>query len=127
MKSRARTSIVIIALLMTSAMSFADPVTRADVDKAQVEMITRVDDAVSRYVSEIGIDPAYVTYCRADMYLRSFNHPANGQIPFGVNYNSVTDSNNLNQILSVREKYERSFLILCLANAKNALVQAGKR
>lgn len=82
---------------------------------------------MSRYVTEIGIDPAYVAYCYADMHLRSFNHPINGQIPFGVNYNNITDASNLKQIISVREKYEKSFVILCLANAKNALVQAGKR
>jgi len=126
MNNKIGASVVVIGMMMTSAEVFGDPVNRTDVEKAQVDMITRVDDAVSRYASEIGIDPAYLTYCRADMYLRSFNHPANGHIPFGVNYNNITDSSNLKQLLSVREKYERAFLILCLANAKNALAQAAR-
>lgn len=107
--------------------ALADPVSSADVEKAQIDMIVRVDRDVTKYANELGIDAPYLSYCRSDMHLRTFNHPANGAIPFGVNYNSITDSTKLSQVISVREDYERSFLMLCLANAKNVLAQAAKR
>ena len=113
-----------LCVLLASDGVCADPVTSGDVSKAQAQMLSRVANAVDRYAVEIGIDRAYVTYCRSAMYLQSFAHPANGAVPFGVDYNRITDSDNLKLVLTVREEYETSFLILCLANAKNALRDA---
>ena len=54
-------------------------------------------------------------------------HETDGFIPFGVNYLEVKDTEQLEEIISAREAYERSYLILCLARAKAALREAGRR
>ncbi len=126
MKTLARATICVCILLGGTTAAVADPVTGADVDRAQSRMLTRISEAVNRYAAEIKIDPNYIIYCQNDMYLRSFNHPANGHVPFGVNYNNITDSEKLKHVLSVREAYEKSFMFVCLANAKNALRAAAR-
>ncbi|MGH8467551.1 MAG: hypothetical protein ACREVY_00700 [Gammaproteobacteria bacterium] len=105
----------------------AEPVTQGQVDKAQGEMIKRVSDAVARYAKQINVDAAYVSYCDGELYLKTHAHPANGYIPFGVNYRDIKDSERLELVISSREAYEKSFMTLCLANAKNALQDAERR
>jgi hypothetical protein len=119
-------SAFICAVLLNPISAAADPVTQAGVNNAQSQMLARIHDAVARHAAEIEIDPMYVSFCQSEMHLRTFSHPTNGYIPFGVNYNSITDSERLEHVLSAREAYETSFMFLCLANAKNALRQAKK-
>lgn len=101
-------------------------VSKDDVQRAQGEMLMRVLDAVNSYARQINIEHGYVNYCLEELHLRTREHPTDGYIPFGVNYKKITDSENLARVIKSRENYERSFLILCLANAKNTLREAGR-
>ncbi len=107
--------------------AFGAPVNQAEVDLAQSEMLRRIMDAVALYARSINIGNDYVNYCYQELHLKTEGHPANGSIPFGINYRQITDSDRLAQVLSVREAYEKSFLTICLANAKNALRDANVR
>lgn len=121
-----RTLSVAAFVSLCSVPAIAEPVTEAMVQKAQDEMISRVSEAAARYARQISLDQAYVSHCNGELYLKTYQHPANGYIPFGVNYNEIRDSERLNLVISSREAYEKSFLILCLANAKSALREAAR-
>ena len=119
-------SITLISALCMTTAAVGEIVSQKDVQRAQGEMLMRVQDAVNRYARQINIEHGYVNYCSNELHLRTREHPADGFIPFGVNYKKITDSETLALILSSHENYERSFLILCLANAKNTLREAGQ-
>src|SRR5690348_11750916 len=74
-----------------------------DTSRAQVEMEQRVAAAVKRYADEIGMSDSWIAYCYQELYLHTYQHPANGQIPFGFNYSKVTDQQRLDLVLSIRE------------------------
>lgn len=114
------------AVLVYLAPALAAPIAQADVDRAQSQMLVHQSEVVNRFAAEIKMDPTFIGYCHNEMYLRTLNHPTNGYIPFGVNYNTIRDSEELRRVLDSREGYETSFMMLCLANAKNALRQARK-
>ena len=118
--------VTMVGFLCMTTSVLAEPVTQDNVDKAQVKMLTRAMDAVDKYSERINIDHEFVIYCRADLSFKKGLHPRDGSIPFGVNYKKITDSDFLDTVLLIRENYERSFVILCLANAKNALREAAK-
>lgn len=101
-------------------------VPQGDVDRAQAAMLNRVVDAVDAYAAHIGIDRAYVTYCDNRMSLDESRAPA-GLIPFAVDYRNISDKYQLDTILNAREQFERSYLTLCLADAKRTLEAAEKR
>ena len=84
-------------------------------------MLNRVSSEIDAYAERIGIDHDFVTYCRTEMNIRTDGLPDDGSIPFGIQYSEIFDKDELNLIIEVREAYERSFMMLCLANAKNAL------
>ena len=116
----------IVVLIVTSSYVKADPVSQKDVMQAQFQMLNRVSTTVNQYAEKIGMDPAWISYCRSQMRLQTFQHPTDGAIPFGVNYNSITDSETLDNVIYARESFERGYLILCLARTKNELVEADK-
>lgn len=116
--------ITLFSLLFTGHSVLADPVTSEEVQQAQLEMINRVAIKANQYARKIQINTEFVEYCQNEMHLRSYNHPANGQVPFGINYNEIKTSKHLKSVLSARESDESSFLILCLAKAKNTLTEA---
>lgn len=87
-------------------------------------MYARIFSAAAAYAKEIGLDPTFSNYCYTDLNMRTNAQPKDGAIPFGFNYNNVPDQKTLDQVISVRENYERSFIILCMANAKKVLNDA---
>lgn len=118
---------VVAILACIPSLASANPVSQEDVQKAQVAMLGRVSDAAYAYAKKIGIDESYVSYCYTEMGMHTDAQPDNGKIPFGVNYNNIRDAENLATIINVREAYERSYLTLCLANAKAALNRAATK
>jgi hypothetical protein len=114
---------IIVLGLAALTVSANAQVSELDAGRAQGEMHSRVNESINAYVKRIGIDPSYYGYCRTKMYLET-RHDNDGSIPFGVNYRNIKDSEQLNIIISVREEFERSFLTLCLADAKRAIKAA---
>ncbi len=114
-----------LSLACVSVASNAQ-VPQADVDRAQGAMLNRVAHAVDTYAAHIGIDRAYVGYCDGMLNLEESRAPA-GLIPFAVDYHKVPDKYQLSTVLVVRERFEQSYLILCLANAKRTLESAERR
>lgn len=116
------------AFLAALALSFSAPaiaeVSELETGRAQGEMLKRIDEAVSNYVRQIGIDESYVGYCRTKLGLETNKVPVDGSIPFGINYKAISTSEELNTIITARENFERSFIILCLSSAKQTLNQA---
>ena|ERR1039458_4405991 len=121
-----RVSAGIAIVIICSGPVSAAPVTQQEVSRAQGAMLIRVQKAVAAYAQKIGIDASYVSYCQSELDRKTDVLPSNGLIPFGVDYNSITDSDNLKIILDSREAYERSSQILCLARAKASLKAASQ-
>jgi hypothetical protein len=105
-------------------MALAEPVAESDVQIAQLDMLNRISEATIQYAEKISLDDSYITYCKSELYLKTYQHPPNGYVHFGINYGEITDSERLNLVINSREAYEKSFIILCLANAKNILNEA---
>ena len=117
--------IIIPCIFFTySTYILAAGVTDTDSTKAQTEMLSRVHKEAEEYARRIKISDAYIGYCSHEMHLHTYNHPYNGYIPFGVNYNSINSARRLESIISSREAYEKAYMILCLANSKNTLSKA---
>ena len=117
--------------LLTVAISSALPVAAEPVDSravasAQNQLIARVKAEIEAYARQIKVDPSLISYCRSELALRTSQYPANGQVPFGVNYNQIKDSEYLDLVINVRETHESWYLKLCLANAKIALRTAAQ-
>jgi hypothetical protein len=104
----------------------AAPVDAEAVSNAQSQLIARISTEMLAYATRIRVDPGIVGYCQGELYLRTFQHPPNGHVPFGVNYNQIRDSERLDVVISNRENYERWFLKLCIANAKLTLHRAAQ-
>lgn len=100
------------------------PLSPSDDTGAQVEMLDRVGKDVAAYAAKIGISSEYADYCRLKLSMETNAQPADGLIPFGVNYNELQSWERLNSVIRERERYERVYQILCLADAKNALIRA---
>jgi len=98
--------------------TFAQYLDTSVVNKAQSAMIGRVRDAVETYAAKIKAEKSLVTYCRQELSLKTSLYPVNGQIPFGINYNQIRDTETLETIIWNRESYETWFLKLCLANCR---------
>lgn len=88
--------------------------------KAQFEMLERINAAVSSFASSIGAGSDLQTYCHIELSMHT-RQPADGLVPFGVNYNNIRSQDELDQIIDAREAYERNYLMLCLARAKRDL------
>ena len=113
-----------ITLAISAHSSLAQQSGAIDIGAAQARMLERIRADVTRYASEIGIPQEFVTFCQIELHLKTYAHPTDGYIPLGVNYNQISDQNQLNEVIAAREAYERSFLTLCLANAKKILQDA---
>ena len=115
-----------VAAALAAGSANAQAVSHEEAGRVQSEMLVRVSNAVTAYARSIGMDSNYITYCRVEMDLIADGHPKDGNIPFGINYYDVTRET-LNHTIAVREAFERSYLTLCLAEAKNALRAAAAR
>ena len=116
-----KTAVGIIVLMPSLAM--AQPFNR---DKAQSDMLLRVSRSVSAFAAQIGLPKFYNAYCFTKLNLSTKNLPADGSVPYGVNYNTASDET-VRQTLSAREEYETGYVMVCLAEAKNAISAASKR
>lgn len=115
-----------IALVVSASTAVSAQVPQAEVDRAQAAMLNRVMKAVDTYSTRIGIGHDYVTYCYNKMALDESRAPA-GLLPFGADYHNMPDRYQLDTTLSVREQFERSYMTLCLADAKRTLSTAERR
>jgi hypothetical protein len=111
-----------IILLMPS-LALAQQFNR---DKAQSDMVLRVSRSAGAFAAQIGLPKFYTTYCFTKLNLSTKDLPADGSIPYGVNYNTASDET-VRQTLSAREEYETGYVIVCLAEAKNAISAASKK
>lgn len=113
-------------LVMWSAEGRSQPVTQDEVLRAQAEMQARVLDAANTFAKQIDATE-FVPYCQMELHLKTYSHPVDGHIPFGVNYGRISDRAALTRVLASREAYEKPFMWLCLAAAKKAIVDAARR
>ena len=119
-----RNFILLCIFFTYSSLALAAGITDADISKAQGEMLSRVYKNAEEYARRIKISDVYISYCTQELYLHTYEHPTNGYIPFGANYNSINSARQLESTISSREVYEKAYMILCLANSKNALSKA---
>lgn len=106
-------------LLMLQAAT----VSQQEVQRAQAEMLNRVLADIRAYVAEIALDGSYATYCFNKMALDKSRAP-DGMVPFKVDYNTIADRDELETVLHTREVFERSYMKLCLTDAKRTLKSA---
>jgi hypothetical protein len=112
---------VMCSLLMFAPAKAA--ISEIETGNAQGAMLKRIDSVVAEYVERRGIDESYVDYCRTKLNMETSREPSNGMIPYGADYTKMATSEELRTVISSRENFERSYLILCLANAKNTLAE----
>ena len=124
MSSNMYKSLAICIFFSYSSFIVASGVTSVEVSNAQSEMSQRIYDKARKYSKKIKLSDSYLYYCTQELYLKTREHPTNGYVPFGVNYNTIKDSKKLEYVISNRENYETSFILLCLANIKNTLSKA---
>jgi hypothetical protein len=94
--------------------------------RAQVEMEIRINSFVSKYAAKIGVNDDLQSYCKTKMnYETAEMAKHKGMWPFGYNYN-ISRKDELFQVIDLREKFEKIYLQLCLANAKKLLTDAEK-
>lgn len=115
--------LLLVIVLFSTALR-AESITPQEIDKAQAQMLKRIDANIKKYAARIDIEPWYIFYCRGKMDIETSLYPANGSIPFGVNYRTISNSERLELVLSNREAFETGYLQLCLANAKSTLKAA---
>ena len=114
-----------MALCAMCSLSILAPaygaISETESGNAQGAMFKRIDSAVAAYVQGRGIDESYVEYCRTKLNMDTSREPTNGMIPFGVDYTKIATTDELKIVIATRENFERSYLILCLAEAKKTL------
>ena len=125
-KALVTTAIALINVFLNVQLLPAQQPQTIDIGRAQVQMLNRIEEAVKAYGRSIDISENWIGYCQQELYLKTYAHPQNGYSHFGINYNSITDRKRLDEILSARQNYETSSIILCLANAKKTLADARK-
>src|SRR5437879_3801410 len=118
MRNAALILLCLLALISDTPRSTAQQRQSIDVGRAQIEMLNRIEQFAQTYAKQIGVQGNFIDYCRQEMHLKTYAHPRNDYIPFGVNYSEITDQQRLNSVISARENYEISFIMLCLANVK---------
>ncbi len=109
-------------LVGTIGLLLAISVSSSLADDGQGAMTSRVLKFASAYAEEIELRESFVTYCLTEMNMHT-NHPTDGSIPYGVNYNTAPKST-IDSAVRVREIYEKHYLQLCLADAKTKLTSA---
>jgi hypothetical protein len=110
-------------LILMPSLAMAQPFNR---DKAQSDMLLRVSRSVSAFAAQIGLPKLYTTYCFTKLNLSRKSLPVDGDLPYGVNYNTASDET-VRQTLAIREEYETGYAMVCLAEAKNAISAASKQ
>jgi hypothetical protein len=123
MKNIITTAIACAAFALMATPCLAQPLQPGDADRAQVEMSKREDAVWRAYMATVGLDESYLSYCQTSMELAT-KQPADGQIPFGVNYSTLGTVDKLRLVISVREAFETNFVRLCLADARARLNSA---
>jgi hypothetical protein len=101
------------------------PIDTGESAKAQMEMLTRIEDAVRRYATQIGLDDSYVQYCRMELRIRLQEQVKSGNPIFNFSPERIRSTEALKAVIAIRETYERTFLNVCLAQAKSAMTAAG--
>jgi hypothetical protein len=86
-------------------------------------MIGRVSVAAERHAQKLGLGKEVLSYCRIELDNKTNQFPRDGLYPFGVNYNNIKTAQDLQLIISQREAYEKTFMLLCLSRAKRDLEQ----
>ena len=113
---------VTLAALLFCGQLVSIPTAKAlDTSRAQSEMYSRINASVDAFADRLGVKADLVSYCRTELNLHTMNHPANGLIPYGVNYNTIDSQSHLDHVIRVREAHEHNYLLLCLARAKRDL------
>ena len=125
MKKALRVSLLMLGVA-TSSATLAVQVDTEAVAEAQGQMISRVQAEMDAYAKRLRMDPSIVTYCNGERHLHTYQYPLNGQLPFGIIYNQIKDSERLEQVLRVREAYDSWFLRLCITNAKLTIERASR-
>jgi hypothetical protein len=116
-------SVWVAIIVLMPSLAIAQPFDR---DKAQSDMLLRVARSTSAFAAQIGLPKLYSTYCLTKLNLSTKNQPVDGALPYGVNYNTASDET-VRQTLAVREEYETGYVMVCLAEAKNAISAASKQ
>ena len=120
------TALMLVAVMSYSQAAAAAPVDAEGVSLAQGRMLSRVKSDLEEYAKRIRVDPSVLTFCYGELHFRTYQHPLNNHLPFGIVYNDIRDTDRLEQVLRARETYEHWFLRLCIANAKLTLERAAK-
>ena len=110
-------------LIFVPSLAIAQPFDR---DKAQSDMLLRMTRSTSAFAAQIGLPKLYATYCLTKLNLSTKDHPKDGFLPYGVNYITASDET-VRQSLAAREEYETGYMMVCLAEAKNAISAASKQ
>ena len=102
------------------------PVTRDQVQLAQLDMLRRVGGDVGAYATKIELGSDWENYCRDRMRHDQGNDPDD---PTGTsyNYNSIQTWELLEVVLNAREDFERGYQVHCLAEVKVDLVRAAQK
>jgi hypothetical protein len=117
---------LIAALALLASAAHAQNVSDAIAGEEQRKMLMRELGEVRAYAAHIGMSD-YMSYCQTKMADELNLQPRfTGQVPWGVNYHAI-DRQTLTITLQAREDFERSYLKLCLAEAKNALRDAERK
>ncbi len=95
-----------------------------DIGTPSTDMWKRIEAYTSAYADRIGIGDPYWQYCHIKLTMSTANEPTNGLPPYGVNYNTIRNDAELKKVIDAREAYEKSYLVLCLADTKRILNQA---
>ena len=115
-----------MAFALAAPLAHAQNVSDAVAGEEQGKMLKRELGEVRAYAAHIGMSD-YMSYCQTKMADELNLQPRfTGQVPWGVNYHAI-DRQNLTITLQAREDFERSYLKLCLAEAKNALRDAERK
>ena len=114
------------AIALVASAAHGQNLSDAVAGEEQGKMLTRELGAVRAYALHIGMGD-YISYCQTKMADELNLQPHfTGQVPWGVNYHAI-DRQTLTITLQAREDFERSYLKLCLAEAKNALRDAERK
>lgn len=112
-------TLFVILVLAFAPMALAQ--TTLNTSKLQIEMLDRVLAAEQLRAQQLGLNGEVVEYCQVELNRNEDQFPHNGEIPFGINYNEITNPAQFKKILEVRESYEKTFMYLCLARVKKEL------
>lgn len=94
-----------------------------EIGAPQTKMHERVMAFAAAYAARFGVGSPFFEYCQTKLTISTSHEPTDGLIPYGVNYNDIRTESELKNGLDQRENYEKTYLVLCLADAKRSLSQ----